>query len=303
MKKKVYIICGPTASGKTGISVELAKLVIGEVISADSMQIYKEMSIGTAVATEEEKQGIPHHMLCCVEPDADYSVALYKQDAEKHIEQILNSGKTPIICGGTGLYINSLTHDLDFSKAGADDGLREELSHRFDEDPESLYNELVALDPDSAKRIHYNDKKRIIRRLEILRSGKPDEYDFDRHSDRYDFRIYALGGDRSILYDRINLRVDVMLEQGLEDEARALYLKYGENIKAFNAIGYKEFIPYFKGEIDIDKVAYDIKLNTRHYAKRQLTWFRRDDRISWIDPFSFNNAKEAAEYILRDSEE
>lgn len=300
---KVYIICGPTASGKTGISIELAKLIDGEIISADSMQIYREMNIGTARISDEEMQGITHHMLGCVNPDDDYSVALYKTEAEKCITLILSKGKSPIICGGTGLYINSLTHDYDFTKTTADEQLREKLSQRFDEEPLKLYNELAALDAQAAKRIHFNDKKRIIRRLEIIYSGNNTEYDFDKTNSKYDYRIYALGANRARLYERINERVDLMMEQGLLNEAKQLYYKYGGDIKAFAAIGYKEFIPYFNGECDLDKVVYNIKLNTRHYAKRQLTWFKRDSRIKWIDPFSFNTPKEAAEYILNDSKE
>lgn len=303
MAKEVYIICGPTASGKTAVSVELSKKLNGEVISADSMQIYDELFIGTARPNEQEMAGIPHHLMGYVRPDGDYSVALYKQAATKCIDELIYAQKTPIVCGGTGLYINSLTYDLDFSGTGADEQLREELSRRFDENPAALYNELIEIDPQSKARIHANDKKRIIRRLEILKSGQSSDYDFDSKSQKYDFKIFVLSPERSVLYERINSRVDKMMSDGLEAEARALYYKYGGDIKAFAAIGYKEFIPYFNGLISLEDVVYQIKLNTRHYAKRQLTWFKRDERARFIDPLAFENAEKCAEKIIEIAEE
>ena len=284
----VYIICGPTASGKTSVAIALAKKLNGEIISADSMQIYKQMSIGTAKPDLEEIEGVKHYLIDVVNPDEDYSVAVFKEQATSAINKILSEGKTPIVAGGTGLYINALTYDLDFFDVSENAALREELSKKYDEDPQKLYSELIELDPESEKRIHINNKNRVVRRMEILLSGDKKEYNFDKKSAKYDFKIFALCPEREVLYENINSRVDAMMSMGLEAEVKKLYDKYGKNIKAFAAIGYKEFIPYFEGLCDIDSVVYNIKLNTRHFAKRQLTWFKRDERITRIDPTQYD---------------
>ena len=287
--KKVIIITGPTASGKTAVSVELAKKINAEIISADSMQIYSEMQVGTARPFPEEMQGIPHHLMGFVSPDAHYSTAQYKADAEALIEDIISRGKTPMIVGGTGLYINSLTYDIDFSAPEADLSRREELSREYDEKgADYMHALLIEKDPEAAARIHKNDKVRVIRAIEIAEKGGRKEYNFRKPSEKYDFSIFAVTKPREKLYSDINRRVDIMFEMGLEKEARSLYDNYGEDIQAFAAIGYKEFIPYFKGEIDLPAVSEAIKLNTRRYAKRQLTWLRPDERINWINVAEFD---------------
>ena len=297
-KGKVYIVAGPTASGKTGLAVELAKLLNGEVVSADSMQIYREMAIGTALPTEEEKQGIPHHLLEIVAPDEKFSAAMYQERAFAAIDEILARGKTPIVAGGTGLYINSLTYLLDFTSTADDPQLRAELSERYDADPAALYAELLEKDPASGERIHLNDKLRVVRRLEILAKGDGGEYDFQRENAEYDFVMIALTKDRQDLYADINRRVDIMAGEGLTAEVKTIYDKYGSEITAFSAIGYKEFVPYFLGECS-EEAAYDqIKQNTRRFAKRQLTWFRRDHRFHWLDTTEFPNKSAMAEYVI-----
>lgn len=282
--KKLIIITGPTASGKTSVSVELAKKINGEIVSADSMQIYSEMLVGTARPTEEEMDGIPHHLMGFISPDMAYSTAQFKKDAEEKIEEIFARGKQPIVVGGTGLYINSLTYDIGFEAPQGDPELRKKLEAEYDEKGAAhMYALLLEKDPEAAKRIHRNDKLRVVRALEIAEKGGRGEYNFRRPSEKYDFRIFATVKPREKLYSDIEKRVDIMFCLGLEAEARQLYEKYGENIQAFAAIGYKEFLPYFKGQADLKSVSDMIKQSTRRYAKRQLTWLRPDTRINWID--------------------
>ena len=287
MKKTVLIVIGPTASGKTSCSIELAKRLNGEIVSADSMQIYKDMYIGTAAPTAEEKQGILHHLLGFVSPDEEYNVAKYQKDAFKVIDDILKRGKVPIVTGGTGLYINSLTYDLDFTQTKGNDDIRKQIGDEYDSDPVKIYNEILNNDPAAKDRIHINDKKRVVRRVEIIRSNGVGEYNFFKYNDRYDFKLIGLLKERTKLYNDINRRVDIMMDMGLEKEVKYVYDKYGKDITAFLAIGYKEFLPYFEGSAPLEDVIYKIKQNTRHYAKRQLTWFKRDNRIHWYNVDEF----------------
>lgn len=298
--RKVYIIAGPTASGKTALAVSLAKRLNGEVVSADSMQIYREMRIGTALPTEKEKEGIPHHMLEIVSPDVKFSVAMYQEQAFTAINEILSRGKTPIVAGGTGLYINSLTYRLNFTNTIENPEFRAELSLRYDESPKTVYEELLEKDPECAERIHQNDKLRIIRRLEIL-NFSPDtpEYDFRQPNTDYDFGMFALTRERPLLYDGINQRVDSMANEGLSEEVRQVYEKYGSEITAFSAIGYKEFLPYFENTCTETEVYEKIKQNTRRFAKRQLTWFRRDPRFHWLNPDDFADRTAMTDYIIQ----
>lgn len=297
MKNKAYIILGPTASGKTAAAVELAKQTDGEVISADSMQIYREMDIGTAKPSVEERQGITHRMLDFVSPRTAYSVAMFQQGAKGWIKDILRRGKTPVIAGGTGLYLNSVTYKLDFTETSHDTALRKALEGREAGD---LHRELAEKDPQAAQRIHPNDKKRIIRRLEILSNddGK-GEYCFRIPNDEYSFVIAGLTTARETLYQRINARVDHMMERGLLEEARQLFAKYGSAPTSMQAIGYKELISYLQGEATLDASVELLKKNSRRYAKRQLTWFRRDERVQWYDTADYGTPAGIAEEILR----
>ncbi|MEG0594387.1 MAG: tRNA (adenosine(37)-N6)-dimethylallyltransferase MiaA [Christensenella sp.] len=281
MKDKVYVITGPTAAGKTAVAIALAKCTNGEIISADSMQIYREMNIGTAKPTFAEREGIVHHMLDIASPNKTYSVAMFQRGAKGWIKDILRRGKTPIIAGGTGLYINALTYQLDFTKTSHNTALRSTFEGR---EAGELYEELKEKDPSAAERIHQNDKKRIIRRLEIASNNSDKEkYNFRIPNDEYDFVMAGLTTERKVLYERINARVDNMLELGIIKEAQQLFAKYGDMPNSMLAIGYKEFIPYFEGNSTLAETVELLKKNSRHYAKRQLTWFRRDERIKWYD--------------------
>lgn len=280
--KSVVFVVGPTATGKTELAIHLARVLNGEIISADSMQIYDELQIGTARPREQELMGVPHHLLGCIPPNGDYNVAMFQEQAKRIISEVLAKGRLPIVAGGTGLYVNSLTYKIDFSEAGPDPALREKLSAEYDADPAKLHEKLATLDPPAAKRIHVNDKKRLIRRLEILEGGESESYNFRVPVEGERPILIGINRERKKLYRDIEERVDQMFEAGLEGEARRVYDKYGGEIPAFSAIGYKEFLPYFRGKGTIQEVRETVKRNTRRFAKRQLTWFRRDERIKWF---------------------
>lgn len=284
-KPSVILVVGPTASGKTAVSIEIAKSINGEIISADSMQIYRQMNIGTAKPSEEEKQSITHYLIDEVDVDYDFSVAMFKDRANELIVDILNRGKIPVLCGGTGLYINSITYSLNFGKTSANTVLREKLYKIADEKgTEYLHNLLKEKSPSAALRIHPNNTKRIVRALELLEGEAVEkEFNFQKESDKYSFIMIGIKMDRKKLYDRINDRVDKMISLGLIGEVRNIYERCGGDCNAFSAIGYKEFIDYFKGSLSLEDVVSNIKQATRRYAKRQITWFKRDKRIKWFD--------------------
>lgn len=287
-KPKVLVIVGPTASGKTPLGVALAKRLGGEIISADSMQIYKHMSIGTAKVSLDEMQGVPHHLVDCVSPDEEFSVAKYKAAALEAIEAILSRGKLPIIIGGTGLYINSLSQPWDFQKKDSDEKIRWRLTAEAEVlGNKALYERLKSVDPVTAEIVHPNNLNRLIRALEIYElTGKPKS-DFDeetkKHSVPYDYIILGLDWDRETLYERINRRVDRMIEEGLIEETKMLIERgYDWNLTAMKAIGYKELKAYLEGESSLAEAVTILKRDSRHYAKRQMTWFRKDKRIQWL---------------------
>ena len=288
-KPKVIVICGPTASGKTALSIELAKKINGEIISSDSMQIYKHMDIGTAKPSKEEMQGIKHYMLGFVEPDQRYSVAEFKKDAEMKIEEILAKGKTPIIVGGTGLYVDSLIYGIEYQDIQLDEQYRELLEKRVeDEGLEILYNEAKNIDPLAMEKISRNDKKRILRVLEIYKAtGKTkteQEIESKKNGVKYDYRVFAINMDREVLYERINKRVDIMIEQGLIQEVEQLLERYDNFPTAMQGLGYKEVVEYLQGEISREEMVEKIKMETRRYAKRQITWFKKNKQTIWIGP-------------------
>lgn len=290
MKSKVLVVAGPTASGKTKIGVELAKKLNGEIISADSMQIYKYMDIGTAKPTIEEMQGIPHHLIDFVELGEKFSVVQYKEMANKCIEDILSRGKVPILVGGTGLYINSITEEIKYDETAENKEVREKLEKIAEtEGNEKLYAKLKEVDIEAYNRLHLNDTKRIIRALEVFETTGVTITEHQKMSKeiekKYDYKIVGLWLERERLYARINRRVDIMIENGLEDEARNIISKLNLEGKttAFQAIGYKEFLKYFNGECSLDDAINSIKQESRRYAKRQVTWFKRTDGLRWID--------------------
>lgn len=280
-KKQFIILTGPTGVGKTALSLELAKALNTEIISADSMQIYKEMDIGTDKISEEAKEGIVHHMLNLITPDREFSVQEYVRQTFKIIKKLNKQGKIPIITGGTNLYINGLIYDLDFNIASPNEHIRsyyEKINEKYGSD--FLHGILSRVDPVSADRIHPNQVKRIIRALEVYDIRGIRFSDFNQYSNKHrediEFKYIFLNRDRAQLYDRINQRVDQMVEEGLLDEAREIWDKYEVSKTANQAIGYKEIIPYLEGKVDLEKAIEDLKRNSRRYAKRQLSWFRRE---------------------------
>lgn len=288
MAEKILVVTGPTATGKTALSVELAKKLGGEIVSADSMQIYRGMDIGTAKVTKAEMQNIPHHMIDIADPSEDYSVSRYVEEADAAVRGILSRGRLPIVAGGTNLYIDSLIAGLDFAEKAEDAALRESLNKQYDDiGGEAMLEHLRGFDPERAAKLHPADKRRIVRAVEIyILTGETitrHDEETKKRPKRYDaVKIALTFADRAVLYDRINARVDKMVSDGLFDEVKGL-LDSGLSpaCTSMQAIGYKESAAYFRGEMSKDEAIELIKLSSRRYAKRQLTWLRRDDSIHW----------------------
>lgn len=288
MKNNLLAIVGPTAVGKTEVSIEIAKKFNGEIISGDSMQVYKGMDIGTAKIKTKEMQGIKHHLIDCFYPDDEFSVAKFQKIVKKEIIEINKRGNLPILVGGTGLYVKSVTHNYEFSTVVKDEEYRKELEEYVKiNGKEKLYNKLIMVAPNNAEKLHPNDVKRIIRALEIYHIN--GELTNNSNCDKknitpYNLRLIGLTMEREKLYSRINMRVDNMLEQGLIEEVKELLKQgYSENLNSMKGIGYKEIVNYLQGEISLEEAIEDIKKNSRRYAKRQLTWFRHMSKIDWFD--------------------
>lgn len=305
MKNKILIIAGPTAVGKTNLSIKLAKELNGEIISTDSMQIYKYMDIGSAKITKDEMDGVPHHMIDVVDPSTPFSVAEYKERASKCIDDILSRGKLPILVGGTGLYINAITCNMNFTEAESDNEYRKELEELADEKGNEFIHEMLKdIDPISYKEIHFNNRKRVIRALEVFKLTNKPFSSFNAGDDfyncPYDVRYYVINMDRAKLYDRINLRVDIMLEQGLIDECIKLKnMGYNSLMQSMQGIGYKEVFYYLDNKISYTEAIEMIKQGSRNYAKRQLTWFRRDPRAIFLNKDELSE-EEVFEKIISD---
>lgn len=288
MSSKIIVIIGPTAVGKTHVSVELAKMLDSEIVSADSMQVYKDMNIGTAKISDSEMQGITHHMIDIVNPNENYSVSNYKSDAEKIIDSILLNNKIPIIVGGSGLYVNSLIYDLDFGKVKSDKKIRSYYANyckTYGED--ALYEKLQQIDPESAEKIHRNNIRRVIRALEIYDITGKKFSDINTNirkpGSKYECILIGLFMDRKTLYERINIRVDEMISEGLVNEVKNLLDKgYDKNLISMKAIGYKEIIDYLEGRMSLEESVNVLKRNTRRFAKRQYTWFKKDKNVKWF---------------------
>ncbi len=300
--KPLIIIAGPTACGKTAVSVELAKLIGGEIISADSMQVYKNMDIGTAKIKPDEMQGIKHYLVDELYPDEEFSVAVFKNKATAYINEIYKKGKVPVMVGGTGFYINAVLYNNDFSEDCSDNTIRAELEYYLEEKgKEALYEKLKSIDPEACKTIHINNTKRVIRAIEFYKTtGKPISRHNKEEKERkpyYDGKIFILNMDRERLYKRINKRIDIMLEEGLVDEVKGLYPKYSRELVSMQGLGYKEIIAYLEGECSLDEAVYILKRDTRHFAKRQLTWFKHQCNGIWIDIDKFESSKAVAQYI------
>ncbi|MBR0365904.1 MAG: tRNA (adenosine(37)-N6)-dimethylallyltransferase MiaA [Clostridia bacterium] len=285
----IIVVAGATASGKTRLAIDIAKSVDGEIVSADSMQIYKYMDIGTAKPTPSEREERPHYLIDFVEPDAEFSVADYTELAHEVIAQITARGKMPVMCGGTGLYINSVINDISFGEVETDYALRDELTELARRRGGEYMIELLSgFDPVSAARLHPNNIRRVIRAIEFYRlTGVPisEHQEMTKRAvSRYEPIMFCIDHPRQELYERINRRVDMMFEAGLIEEVRRLMeMGYGRDLNSMQGIGYKEIIGFFNGECTFDEAKDAIKQGSRRYAKRQLTWFRRDDRIIWLD--------------------
>ena len=303
-KPKVIVICGPTASGKTALSIELAKKINGEIVSSDSMQIYKDMNIGTAKPTIEEMQGIKHYLIDFIAPDKRYSVAEYKKDAENAIEEILKKGKNPILVGGTGLYIDTLIYGIEYPTIEFDEKYRQELEEREKKEGLiNLYEEAKKIDEESVKKISINDKKRILRILEIYHAtgkNKTEQELISRQKGpKYDYKVFAINMDRETLYNRINKRVDIMLENGLVEEVKKLLEKYKEFPTSMQGLGYKEVKEFLENKISKEEMIDKIKQESRRYAKRQITWFKKNKQTIWIN--GLDKIEDNIELIIKSS--
>lgn len=299
MKQPLIILTGPTAVGKTRLSIALAKAVNGEIISADSMQVYKRMTIGTAKILPEEMEEIPHHLIDILEPDEEFNVVLFAKLAKEAIQQCLSRGKIPILTGGTGFYIQAVLYDIDFTENDDDKSYRQELeAYALEHGADALHERLKQIDAASAQNIHPNNIKRVIRALEFYeKSGgqKISEHNEEQKQKEspYNFLYFVLNDDRETLYDRINKRIDQMLDQGLVGEVQAL-LEEGvpEYAVSMQGLGYKEIVSFLKGECTLEEAIYILKRDTRHFAKRQLTWFKRESNVVWMNRQDFGHSEE-----------
>ncbi|MBC7087293.1 MAG: tRNA (adenosine(37)-N6)-dimethylallyltransferase MiaA [Tissierellales bacterium] len=306
MKRNLIVLAGPTGIGKTDLSLKIAKAINGEIISADSRQIYKYMDIGTAKVEKKYMNEIKHHMIDIVKPDEDFTVSDYKYNVTKIIEEINSEGKIPLLVGGTGLYINSIVYDLDFTSVPSNNDIREHYkSILLNQGKQALYDILIEKDYETAKRLNINDTKRIIRALEVYDiTQKPmsmQNKDFRKQTKRYNLLMYCLNMDRTKLYDKINSRVDKMIDLGLVNEVISLLgMGYDKDLNSMQGIGYKEIIDYLEDKLTLKDAIELIKKRSRNYAKRQLTWFRRDERYKWIMIDEFYDTNELYETLIEE---
>ncbi|RFZ80446.1 tRNA (adenosine(37)-N6)-dimethylallyltransferase MiaA [Lacrimispora amygdalina] len=294
--KPLIIITGPTAAGKTDLSVRLAQAIGGEIISADSMQVYRHMDIGSAKITEEEKKGIPHYLIDVLDPEEEFNVAVFQKMAKAAVNTIYSHGNIPIVTGGTGFYIQALLYDIDFTETGEDSSIREELETMGREKGGEYLHELLhKIDPDSAAEIHPNNKKRVIRAIEYFRQTGEKISEHNRRerekSSPYDFLYYTVNMDREVLYQRIDRRVDLMMERGLVSEVKRLKeMGCTREMVSMQGLGYKEILDYLQGICTLEEAVYILKRDTRHFAKRQITWFKRerDVRNIFLPDFDYD---------------
>lgn len=303
-KNKLIILAGPTASGKTSVSIDLAKRLGGEIISADSMQVYKYMDVGTAKISVEEMQGVKHHLIDVLDPKEDFNIVKFQNMVKCSIEEIVKNGHIPILVGGTGFYIQSVIYDIDFNNEDDNSSVRKKLEEEYDAfGADFMHEKLKKIDIVSAQTIHKNNKKRIIRAIEyFFINNEPisshNEVQREKKSP-YDYRFFVLNPPRDILYERINKRVDIMVENGLVDEVKKLReMGLSTANISMQGIGYKEIIEYLDGEVSLETAIENIKQNTRHMAKRQVTWFKREKDVIYVDPFSFESNDKIVDYMI-----
>lgn len=310
MKKKTFIILtGPTSVGKTALSIRLAKAVGGEIISADSMQVYKYMDIGTAKITPEEMDGVPHYLIDEIDPKEDFNVVKFQQYAKKYMEEIYAKNKIPILVGGTGFYIQAVLYDIDFTSNDGDNSYRQELEKLCKEKgAEYLHKMLQDVDPESAEAIHANNSKRVIRALEYfhLTGEKISTHNQiqQQNESPYQYCYFVLTKDRAKLYETIDMRVDLMIEKGLVQEVESLARRgYTKDMVSMQGLGYKEILAYLNGECSLDEAIYILKRDTRHFAKRQLTWFKRERDVIWVNKDEYENDDHIISYMLEELKE
>ncbi|NLP34910.1 MAG: tRNA (adenosine(37)-N6)-dimethylallyltransferase MiaA [Clostridiales bacterium] len=307
-KHPLIILTGPTSVGKTALSINLAKAVNGEIISADSMQVYRYMNIGTAKITPDEKQGVPHYLIDEFDPDEDFNVVKFQSFAKKYINDIYNRGKIPILVGGTGFYIQAVLYDIDFTNNDTDNEYRNELEQLAKEKGNLyLHEQLEQIDPASAEAIHPNNIKRVIRALEYykLTGEKISEHNEEqkKKTSPYNYCYFVLNKDRAKLYQGIEKRVDQMVQNGLLDEVKGLAARgYTRDLVSMQGLGYKEILSYLDGEYSLDEALAILKKETRHYAKRQITWFKREKDVIWINKDEFENDDDILTYMLKQLE-
>ncbi len=307
-KKPLVVLTGPTAVGKTKASIELAKSIGGEIISADSMQVYRYMDIGSAKISKEEMEGVPHYLVDVLDPREDFHVVKFQEMAKSAMEEIYSHGHIPILVGGTGFYIQALVYDIDFTNKDEDTSIRRKLETFADQEGlTALHERLRKVDPKSAELIHANNKKRVIRALEFFeQTGKPisehNETEKAKESP-YDFRYFVLTDDRQRLYNRIDQRVDLMIEKGLVEEVKGLrQMGCKKDMVSMQGLGYKEILEYLDGDTSLEEAIYKIKRDTRHFAKRQLTWFRRERQVIWLNKESYQTEEALIEDMIRKTE-
>lgn len=304
-KKPLVILTGPTSIGKTSLSIRLAKAIDGEIISADSMQVYKYMDIGTAKISSEEMDGIPHYLISEFEPDEEFNVVKFQKCAKKYIDFIYSKNKIPILVGGTGFYIQAVLYDIDFVENDNDNAYRDELSKLAKEKgPEYLHEQLSKIDPEAAKAIHPNNVKRVIRALEYAKqTGEPISAHNEEQKKKespYLYKYFVLNKDREKLYRDINRRVDIMIDNGLVNEVKQLMnMGYTKDMISMQGIGYKEIIDYLEGNYSLEEAIDKIKQGTRHYAKRQITWFKREKDVTWVNKDDFDNEDDILNFLIQ----
>lgn len=302
--RPLIILTGPTAVGKTALSIGLAKAVDGEIISADSMQVYRKMNIGTAKIQQSEMQGVRHHLIDILDPGEDFNVVLFKKYALEAMKDIYSRGKIPVIVGGTGFYIQALLYDINFEDNDNDMSYREELQTLAAEHGNSYIHDMLAgVDPESAEKIHENNVKRVIRALEFYKKtgtkiSEHNEAESQKESP-YNFEYFVLNDDRQKLYDRIDRRIDIMLEDGLLDEVKSLVDEgYSRDLVSMQGLGYKEMIDYIQERYTLDEAVYTLKRDTRHFAKRQVTWFKREKQVTWVNKNEFDSEADILSFMI-----
>lgn len=302
--RPLIILTGPTAVGKTALSIGLAKAVDGEIISADSMQVYRKMNIGTAKIQQSEMQGVRHHLIDILDPGEDFNVVLFKKYALEAMKDIYSRGKIPVVVGGTGFYIQALLYDINFEDNGNDMSYREELQTLAAEHGNSYIHDMLAgVDPESAEKIHENNVKRVIRALEFYKKtgtkiSEHNEAESQKESP-YNFEYFVLNDDRQKLYDRIDRRIDIMLEDGLLDEVKSLVDEgYSRDLVSMQGLGYKEMIDYIQERYTLDEAVYTLKRDTRHFAKRQVTWFKREKQVTWVNKNEFDSEADILSFMI-----